>query len=147
MEEKEREALIQGAKITAKPKKGKGRQAKLTTSASSARAVTEPSPFAEEIKPVVPEFSEVKKTKAVPKSRGKAKEGADSKQSKLKFTKKEKQEVEDMLAAIDDQSDSERELKIDEGAEDNNGADKKVVTKRAPKSTTAKPAKVSVSMM
>ena len=112
VEEEEKAEEAAGARITKKKKtKGKqqGRQAKLTggaTDSGNSFKETRPSPFAEVVDPVIPEFSTEKKTagkgrgrpKAEPKSA--AGEGAtagkdDPKQNKLNFesSDKDKEEV------------------------------------------------------
>ena len=76
----EREEAAVGSMITVKKKKGKGkttgRQTKLTTSTAGVSTnsfkVTQPSPFAEAIDPVVPEFNAQPKKVSGGRGRGKA---------------------------------------------------------------------------
>lgn len=98
MEEEEKAEEAAGARITKKKKtKGKqGRQAKLTggtTDSGNSLKETRPSPFAEVIDPIIPEFCAEKK-KPVGRGRGKVKsepktdksaDKEDPKQKRLKF--------------------------------------------------------------
>ena len=105
MEEEERADEAAGARITKKKKtKGKqgGRQAKLATDSGNSFKETRPSPFAELVAPVIPEFSTERKTAG--KGRGRVKsepktstcevsggnEKEDPKQKKLKFESSDK---------------------------------------------------------
>ena len=101
VEEEERAEEAAGARITKKKKTNKskqgGRQAKLTgssTDSGNSFKETRPSPFAEVVDPVIPEFSTERKTAGKGRGRVKAEpksattgEGAgdDPKQKKLKF--------------------------------------------------------------
>ncbi|CAI8023294.1 DNA topoisomerase 2-beta [Geodia barretti] len=105
VEEEERADEAAGARITKKKKtKGKqgGRQAKLATDSGNSFKETRPSPFAELVAPVIPEFSTERKTAG--KGRGRVKsepktstgevsggnEKEDPKQKKLKFESSDK---------------------------------------------------------
>ena len=78
MEQLEQEEAAAGSIIAVKKKKGKGkstgRQTKLTSIAGSTNSfkVTQPSPFAEAIDPVIPEFNAQPKKASGGRGRGKA---------------------------------------------------------------------------
>ena len=91
----ERQEELVGASITEKRKKGSkgGRQAKMTASGAlagekSSMAVTKPSPFAEIIAPVIPEFM-AEKPKKEKTAVTKKKKVDDPTQSTLNFAKEE----------------------------------------------------------
>ena len=98
VEEEERAEEAAGARITVRKRKGKGgkvagRQAKLTGASDSGNSMkeTQPSPFAEVVDPVIPEFCTERK-KPVGRGRGKVKsepqvEGKDTSEDDPKQTK------------------------------------------------------------
>ena len=98
MEEEERAEEAAGARITVKMRKGKGgkvtgRQTKLTGASDSVNSMkeTQPSPFAEVVDPVIPEFCTERK-KPIGRGRGKVKsepqnDGKDTSKDDPKQTK------------------------------------------------------------
>ena len=94
MEELEREEAAAGSMIAVKKKKGKGkstgRQTKLTSIAgvsTNSFKVTQPSPFAEAIDPVVPEFNAQPKKASGGRGRGKGIKMEEDSKEGIKITK------------------------------------------------------------
>ena len=98
VEEEERAEEAAGARITVRKRKGKGgkvagRQTKLTSASDSGNSMkeTQPSPFAEVVNPIIPDFCTERK-KPVGRGRGKVKsepqdEGKDASKDDPKQTK------------------------------------------------------------
>lgn len=97
-EQQEKEEEAAGMTITAKKKKPKtGRQAKMTASgalgSTKPSAVTKPSPFAEIVDPIIPEFCSEKVKAKKPGKAASKKEKEDPKQKKLDFIEDKKDDV------------------------------------------------------